>query len=110
MKKILIVKADCNDGDYIEESNEITIAQLHKFAPMFKAIGETPGHNFESGDCVRTESWDEVYRKTVGKDMTEDEWEEYTEEFSDFVPHGEYGIHSIESIRVLTVIEEEKLV
>ena len=97
MKRLLVIVAD-NDGDYVTEMNEITPEQLEELLPVFEAIknfkpykatseGGSPwthSHNWPKG------SGEYVPRKDLGEKS----------------PYGEYGIHTIKTIKVLNVESE----
>ena len=100
MKLILVVKADMNDADYVEESSEITEEELEKFKPLIAAIKANKGyHNWETSE--------------YGDEPPEDMYPEFDsrllEKFGDRVPYGQYGVHTIESIKLLRVVSEETL-
>lgn len=121
MKKYIFVKADTNDADYITEKSEITDEQIEIIKPLIEAIKnftpyevQLPGrattwthcHNWSSGERTRDDlgektAWEYYGEKGVSEDVLE--------VFEEFVPHGEYGIHTIESIDLLIVQEEIKL-
>ena len=97
MKKYIIINSDHNDGDITTEINEITDEKLEKYLPLIKAIKENSGE-WLSGD----------------QGSLKDQYEEFEfklkENFNSYVGNGEgYGIHTIESIEILEVINETKL-
>jgi hypothetical protein len=116
MKKIVIV-ADTNDGDYVSKISNIDDETLELIKPLIEKIkklepyiGEKPDYwqckhsnNFPTGDCCREDLGEktiyELYGDTDIVHIFEDE----------FVPHGEYGIHTIKSVTILEVINEEIL-
>ena len=106
--KVILVKADTNDADYITERNSITDAQIEEIMPMIEALRNfkinkvvvrpdgsqvRQRHNWPAGDSKRFRelSPQEMYGHVPGFDL-----------FSDFVPYGEYGIHTIESVEILS--------
>lgn len=105
MKKILIIEADTNDGDYIEESHEIQEEELVEFKNILSKLPRNKDYQgnvsgtipFKTGDIGNTG------KKLVEKGIITEE-ELYL--FYDYIPHGEHGIHTIESVRVLTVLED----
>jgi hypothetical protein len=100
MKKILIIKADTNDADYVEESNEITDDELRDILPVIEAIKKYKGpHNWPEYEYSDESPFD-IYPQ-----LTEDQ----IEAFSGLTPTGEYGIHTIESIRLLTILDDQNL-
>lgn len=112
-KLYIVVKADMNDGDYIEECSEISREELDKIRPLLAAINDfrpyqvgrcTHHHNFCTGEALRDD---------LGEKTPEELYPDYLDEleiFSEYVPHGEYGIHTIKSVKVLEVINEEKFI
>jgi hypothetical protein len=101
MKFYLEVKADTNDADYISERNSITEKQLERLKPLFKAIKNCRcQHNWGSGEyCDSDEEPSIIYSDMI----------DLVDEFRDFVPHGEHGVHTIASIILLEVVKEKEL-
>jgi len=115
------IKADTNDADYISELNEITEEQLEKILPVIEAVkgfkqyeGKsrsgrdwTHHNNFPTGDCLREDlgekSPEELYVETGLVTP------EQLEAFYEVVPSNEDGIHTIESVKLLKVLEEQTL-
>lgn len=100
MKKYLIITADTNDGDYVTQKTLITDDKLELLKPMIEAVKNCKeNYNYETGEMIsETEGADEIYKNVPNFDL-----------FDSCVPHGEYGIHTIESIELLEVINEQKL-
>ena len=103
----LTIKADTNDGDYVECTHEITLEQLAEITPMIDAIKafkpyetdvydieSTHNHNYPVGECVCEWSGEksayELYSTVPGFDLFD----------STFIPHAEYGIHTIVEIQL----------
>jgi hypothetical protein len=121
MKYYINVTADTNDADYISEMNEISDEQLELIRPVIKAIknfkpykgksrsGSDWNHenNFPTGDCYRLDlgekDAEEIYVKSGI--VTQEQFDVFME----FVPSNEYGIHTIESVHLYHVTEEENL-
>ncbi len=101
-KRVVIICADTNDGDYIYSVDNIPdddFKRFKKIANIVKSHGnDNNWENSEYGDIPPSE----MYKGT----LTEDD----IEFFEEFLPYGEFGIHTIESIRVLQVIQEEKII
>lgn len=103
------IVADTNDADYVTEVSKISDDELNKILPLIKAIKNfkpytvkvrgtnwTHGHNFPDGEySPRTD----LGEKTINEIYSEFS-EETIETFRDLVPTGEYGIHTIESIKI----------
>jgi hypothetical protein len=112
MKKIVIIKADYNDADYVTEQSEITGSPeleslVKKVAKCIKEQNKKKvysGHNwitYDLYDAKRGSPPPIMYMDC----LTQDE----IEEFNSFVPYGEDGVHTIVSIKILTVSDEEVL-
>lgn len=104
MKKYIIIKADTNDADYVTEVNEITDEQIELIKPVIEAIKNSPkdkygwGHNYETGEMINKAYAKELYGHLEGFKV-----------FDAFVPYGDSnhpGIHTIESIMVVSEIEK----
>jgi hypothetical protein len=121
MKLYLKVVADCNDGDYVETLKEISPKNLEKLKPLIVAIKEFKpyttktedgemdwrhNNNYPVGDCQRKDlgekSADEIYKGVVSPKIFE-MWE------SEYLPQGQYGIHTIDTVEVIEVGKIEKI-
>ncbi len=107
MKYLIVVEGDTNDADYISNvgniaENEIEI--IKKVASAIKSYDEEHkyGHNWpmfcDNNDMPAPY---EIYKDI----LTEDD----IECMDGYIPYGEYGIHSIKSIRILKVEEDTEL-
>jgi len=108
MKKILIIKADTNDADYITAESLVTEEELEEYVlPVVKVLKArkkeyektndwTLQHNWENSECGNTSPL-EMYAEQLS--------EHQILNFEEYLPHGEYGIHTIESIRIINVEE-----
>lgn len=115
MKQVIIIKADTNDADYITEETLVTdpkqieivtkMARLLKEFKPYKSGTWTHSSNFPWNDNVREDLGakpaEEIYKGLMP--------EEDLEYFKDMCPYGEYGIHTIESIRIITITEDTDL-
>ena len=99
MKYELVITADTNDADYATSTNTVTQETIDKLSPIIKAIKDRNAttrrgsgqYNWRIGEyATKNEGPDVVYDGILTEDQIEF--------FSDLVPHGEYGIHTIESI------------
>jgi hypothetical protein len=95
----IIIECDYNDGDYITEITTISKEDLDKLRPLFAAIKANHGR-YEIGEYA-DESPTEMYPQ-----FTED----MHDLLQDFVPWGEHGFHTIESVKVAPLVEKEVLV
>lgn len=98
----ITVKADYNDADYTYKTTKITHKELLRFKPVFEAIKAKGRHgNWKTGDCG-DESLAEQYPGVP---------EDLLEAFHDnYVPHYEYGIHTINKITLKEVVHTEELI
>lgn len=107
MNKFVIIKGDHNDGDYV---SEITVMEdtdprlevLEKFMTVLEVFKSPTYHNWFGGDC------------TSENEEVRAEWLEYfTEDQLDMIegmcPCHENGIHSIESVAIITGTLEGRL-
>lgn len=100
MKKYIIVEGDTNDADYIRERTLITDKELKELKPIIKAIKSCKkDHNWSNE--YSNESVEEIYKGMLTEDQLE--------LFEDYVPHGEYGVHTITSIILIHVVKETEL-
>lgn len=122
MKKILIIEADHNDGDYVTAEHDITkrLAATHVMAQDYDIDGDAGKETFLEWitrvataikNCDAPYNWPAseyadgnpkgVYRNVLSSDDIDI--------FDEFVPSAEHGIHTIESIRILTVADDVDL-
>ena len=101
-KTILWIKADTNDADYITSERSVTDSDLEVIRKVCKVIKENSGPHdikWETGEIGNPyDTW--------GKLLTELE----IEIFDNYVPYGEYGIHTIEAVELHKVEVLEKFV
>ena len=116
MKQLLIVRGDHNDADYItnildlDTESEYYADQMKYLKLFVKAIdwfretnkGTHKRHNWNVSEYCRDPSPKDVYEGI----LTEDEVEAINEYF---IPWGEGGIHTIESIRLYNIESEVEL-
>ena len=112
MARTITVKADTNDADYIVNTQPLIEAHLPTIRKVIEAIKDfdskhqrgTGQYNWyarEHGYGRRRPGPREVYEDI----LTEEE----IELFEEYIPHGEDGIHTIESVEIYEVINKEKL-
>lgn len=97
----LSVIADANDADYVSDTNKVSEEDIKAMKPIIEMIKNKKGHNWVVGEVARQgEGPMDVY-----PDLTKDafEW------FSEFIPRGEYGVHTIESIEYYPLPKKVKL-
>jgi len=115
MKKFIVIKADTNDADYIYGKEPITDEEIEAIKPVIEQLKARKeklledwaknynewSHNWETGEHTFTRNPTEMYVNTGL--LTQ----EQVDLFDRFVPYGEYGVHTIESVEI--VHEGEKL-
>lgn len=90
--------SDTNDCDYVTKRTEISEYDLEKFRPLISAINSNNGHNWATKDQV--EDYNDPYK------IYSAFREELIQEFGEYIPYAEYGVHMIESIILLRATEE----
>lgn len=102
MAKFIVIQADTNDGDYVTNKLSISEEDILKFTNILNKI--TDDHY----DL----SWGTLDMKDVDNDP-ESIYPQLTKEEIDFVgsflPSADYGIHTIESIEIIEVVDTIKL-
>lgn len=106
MKKIVLIEGDTNDADYVTREEIVSEKDIEFLKKIGEALKNTPAqcyHNWGNSDyCDKEESPYAMYKDVLTKKEIDN--------FNDnFCPYGEHGIHTIESIRILTISEEDKL-
>lgn len=115
VKHEITITVDTNDGDYATAIGTITDSDLDKIKPLIVSIGKfkpykspnnwTHGHNWPTGDCLRTDLGEqsplEHYQGVVSEDVID--------LFEGFLPSTEYGFHTIVSIDVTPLVKKVKL-
>lgn len=100
--KYAIVEADTNDGDYVMEQTVITDEDINVVKnAIAKLNGIGSGLAWGKGD-MREDNNDphKIYPQLSDLEI---------DIINDISPHGEYGIHTIESIKILEVVSEESI-
>ena len=116
MKTYIIIKADTNDADYVSEKNEISKENLEIITPVIAAIKE-----FNEDKSIKYQKynwWNIEGRDTKPQFLSPKERyvdsgkcsQKALDYFYQYCPSGgENGVHSIESIELLEVVNEIKL-
>lgn len=120
MKYLLIVKGDTNDADYITSQNMLDEEEYQRLLPILQkvaAVLEQPithqtrhglqHHDWPNGDTLR-EDLGEVGPRELHVGPGKLTREEY-ENFDEYVPYGENGIHTLTSITVHQVVDTQQL-
>lgn len=101
MKKYIEVIGDTNDADYISSFKEINEDDLIKIQPLIDSIkSKSKYHNFPN-----QEHCDKNVHKLY-EDIDVDILDFFIE---NFVPYGEYGIHTIAFINIYEINSVEKV-
>ena len=82
----LVIEADTNDADYVTRTTTVIQAEIDELKPIFDIIKSKHG-KWETGDIGDSS---EEYKDLLTPQQID--W------ICDLVPHGEYGIHTIESV------------
>jgi hypothetical protein len=107
---LVIVKADTNDADYVEQSTFLNLSNsndleaLELVRKVSKVLGETKGkfeYNWPENGYVNGDSYEQY-----SDYLTEDEINAFS---SAFVPNSENGVHSICNIKIVEVSNVEVL-
>lgn len=95
MTKYILIRADTNDADYIEELNIISDTQVDIIIDILSKINKDSSGtiSWKTLDVADEELWEQHPELTV----------EECEILDTYVPSGEYGIHTIESIEIYEV-------
>lgn len=109
MKKYITIKGDTNDADYITSQNEITDEEIELIRPVVQAIND-----YDNNKTIKYQKWNwwTIYEdadRPAPQQLYVDTGkcsQEALDYFSDLCPHGEDGIHSIDSVEIITVLEK----
>jgi len=99
---VVIVKAVTNDADYVEQCNYIDEKEILDLLRIVGAIREYTEANKYKRNWPWANDIDETVEDIYGDKLSRDD----IEFMEGFTP---YNIHSIESIRILKVIEDIKI-
>jgi hypothetical protein len=107
MKKYVIITADYNDGDYVSEKTEVTDEQIEKLKNIINKIERIKVYGGGYANCFEWKTGDQR-EKPLSQAHPELSLEEI-ELIESLRPSAEYGIHTIEEIEILEVVNEYKL-
>jgi hypothetical protein len=85
----IVITADTNDADYVTKISDITPGELERFTPLIAEIAKVKHYNWDTSVYGEDEDRPEIMYSQLAA---------LAEEFGAFVPHGEHGVHTIESI------------
>lgn len=115
-KRIVIVVADTNDADYVTQITELKDWKLEVLPTLLKVAEVIKNFEKKYRQHHNHHNWEDADRHnainvldTYKGDITQEDKDIVEEAF--FPPGDEqYGIHTIESIKILTISNEEELV
>lgn len=93
----LLIEADTNDGDIVTKFETVGDEEFKLFKPIIDAIRKNHG-KYETGEMIDKHDAEKLYGHL-----------EYFGQFQNFVPNGDYGIHTIDSIKLVDVATMEDL-
>jgi len=99
MQFLLEVVGDANDGDYVRELTELQEVQLpllHKLVAALKA-----NYNYWPSNEYVDDDVEDIYENY----FTEEELDEVL----DWIPYGEYGIHTVNDITLYEFVGKKEL-
>ena len=112
MNKYLYLQADANDGDYVTSLTQISDKELELIKPVIDAIKNftpysvrlngvnyTHDHNYPVGECIREDLGEQSFYELYG-------YLDGFEEFDKLIPYAEYGIHTIDQILIVNILEK----
>ncbi len=100
---VIVIKGDTNDADYVYSITNLSPEVYANIQERFERIVDIVECN--NGIWPTSEYADTTLEDEYGKLLSAEdiEW------FDQYVPHGEHGIHTIDSVNILFVEYEEKL-
>lgn len=100
MKTQVFVEADYNDGDYVSQTTSIKESDLPRLRNIATIIKKNNGYWNTQHELGLGMDGPTISRKYDGILSPEDiEW------FDGFTPFGEYGIHTIKTVQIISVVE-----
>ncbi len=110
MKKYIEITCDINDGDYITKRSLINDEGLELIQSFINEIKNVKGHNFPNL-VDNKENLIELYPDyfTLDEDGDLKSLNRVASLFFELIPDWEFGVHTIESIIILEVINEINL-
>ncbi len=116
----IIIVADTNDGDYVTHVGPISEEDLEIIKPLIKAIKNFKPYKVNKKDSPPSFTWTHSHNYPLSEGRSRNMGEKTPRElydfdekvfaaFEDYVPYGEYGIHTIESITICPLQKKTKL-
>lgn len=103
MSKLVLIEGDTNDGDYVTAKNKISDTDILKLKTILSKLERD---KLQGGGLAKTISWE---TGEMQSESLEEQHPELSLEEIDFLdnlcPHGEYGIHTIESVEIIEEVE-----
>lgn len=101
--KYIIIEVDTNDADFNISVNDIDDESLNIIQPLIDAIKE----------YSKEHKWEHNYPYNRGEIDVKELYPNISEEcfdiFNEYIPHNEFGFHSIESISIIEGNKKELL-
>jgi hypothetical protein len=111
MNQQILIQIDTNDADYMSSANEITDEEIEKIRPVIEAIKNFKPYigtkksyknehdsNYPTGECCREDLGEKTAEELYGHIPG-------FETFEELLPYPEYGFHTIESIKIIQIVE-----
>jgi len=98
-KKYVEITVDTNDGDYVTERYSLLDGELEKYRKIASALKIKHGRWPKGQMAGKNDNPSLIYNGLLTNE--EIEW------FNESTQYPEYGFHSIESIKILTIVDEE---
>ena len=116
----ITIIADTNDGDYVTQISTINKEDLAIIKPLIAAIKRFKPYKVKRKDHMGKFTWthhhnypnSEYIRGDLGEKSPRELYnfsEKVFELFEEYVPYGEHGIHTIESITICPLQKKTKL-
>lgn len=111
MARTIKIQADTNDADYITGINILNEEDLPTILKVIAAIKDFDSRTRRGSGQYNWYARDSYGRDRPGpREVYEDILtEEEIETFEEYIPYGEDGIHTIESVEIYEVINKEVL-
>jgi hypothetical protein len=108
MARSIYIQADTNDADYISATSDLNEEDLPTILKVVEAIKAFDSRTRRGSGQY---NWPSSYHRNGSPHYTYDGilTEEEIDIFSDYVPCGEDGIHTIESVQIFQIIDKEVL-
>lgn len=100
---LLIIEADTDDGDYITQTVYLSAHKVRFLEPILKKVSAALATRYNDYNWSNGGHREIANPKEIYKDLLK---EEEIAEFENYVPYGQYGIHTITSIKLIKIFFE----